>query len=185
MQRTEIERLLPEVFRRTLAPGSPLGALLDATEALHAPSEAVLAEIERYLSPYRAPDHFVPVLARWVDLDRFLTSAPPAAADPGMQGQRALATGLGRLRELIAAAAYLSRWRGTARGLTLFLATATGLHGFEVDEQVVGPDGLPRPFHIRVSAPAGAAPYRTLIERIIEQEKPAYVTSELQFPPSS
>ena len=183
MNRGEIERLLPEVFQRTLAPGSPLGAVLDAMEALHAPSEAVLAAVAQTFSAYQAPDGFVPFLAGWVDLDRLLRPASPTAG-PAEQAARAFAGGLGRLRELVAAAAYLSQWRGTAHGLTLFLTTATGLGGFRVDEAVAGPDGLPRPFHIRVSAPAASAPHRALIEQIVEQEKPAYVTAEIEFAPS-
>jgi len=90
-------------------------------------------------------------------------------------------TGLGRLRELAAAGVQLSRWRGTARGLLLFLSTATGRKDFEVEERVAGPNGLPRPFHIRVSAPAELAAHRPMLERIIELEKPAYVTYELHF----
>ena len=39
------------------------------------------------------------------------------------------------LRELIAAAAQLSQWRGTAQGLQRFLETATGIEGFELDEE--------------------------------------------------
>jgi hypothetical protein len=90
-------------------------------------------------------------------------------------------TGLGRLRELVAAAVDISRWRGTARGLLLFLTTATGRTDFEVDEAVPGPDGLPRPFHVRVRAPSEVEAHRLLLERIIEREKPAYVTYELLF----
>ena len=41
---------------------------------------------------------------------------------------------------------------------------------------MLGSDGRPKPFHIRVRAPQEAAPYRVMIERIIESEKPAYVT---------
>jgi hypothetical protein len=81
----------------------------------------------------------------------------------------------------VAAAAYLSQWRGTARGLLRFLETATGLQGFIIEEQVLDPNGRPRPFHIRVIAPAEAAPYQVLLERVIEFEKPAYVTYELVF----
>jgi hypothetical protein len=90
-------------------------------------------------------------------------------------------TGLGRLRELVAAAGEISRWRGTARGLRLFLQTATGVRDFVLDERVPGPDGRPRPFHLRVHAPASLLPHRALLERIIEREKPAYVTYELLF----
>jgi phage tail-like protein len=183
MRRSEIERLLPVVFQRTLAPGSPLGAILDAMEALHAPSEAALASVDRAFDAYQAPDAFVPFLAGWVDLDRYLRPAAPAAG-PLDQAAQVFPGGIGRLRELVAAAAYLSQWRGTAHGLTLFLRAATGLSGFRVEETVTGVDGLPRPFHIRVSAPAAAVRQRALVEQIVEQEKPAYVTAEIEFAPS-
>lgn len=163
MKSAEIARLLPGVFQRTVRAGSPLAALLAAMEALHAPSEAVLSELDALFDPRRAPERFVPFLARWVDLDLPVT------------------TGLGRLRELVAAGVELSRWRGTARGLLLFLSTATGRRDFELDERVSGADGRPRPFHIRVRAPGELAPHRTMLERIIEMEKPAYVTYELHF----
>ena len=172
MKRNEIERLLPGVFQRTAQRGTPLDALLHAMEALHAPDEDALAQLETYFAPYEAPDEFVPMLARWVDLDRLLAETPDHPAD-------AFAGGLGRLRELVAAAAYLSKWRGTARGLLRFLETATGLEGWGIDEAVPGPDGRPRPFHIRVVAPSGAARYQALIEHIVQMEKPAYVTYEL------
>jgi phage tail-like protein len=180
MRRNEIERLLPEVFQRTLRPGGVISAIIELMEALHWPDEQVLAGVERAFSAYRAPDRFVPFLARWVDLDRFFPP-PPAGTLAGEWSQPLLPTGLGRLRELIAAAAFLSQWRGTARGLRLFLETATGLHGFEIEESIAGADGLPRPFHIRVHAPEEAKLHRALIERIIAQEKPAYVTYELEF----
>ena len=85
------------------------------------------------------------------------------------------------MRELIAVAAYLSQWRGTLEGLCLFLETATGSLGFEVDEHVENAKGMPRPYHIHVKAPQSCARDRSLIERIIEQEKPAYVTYDLEF----
>ncbi|MFL5345379.1 MAG: phage tail protein [Hyalangium sp.] len=163
MRSAEILRLLPGVFQRTAREGSPLLALLGVMDVLHAPSEATLEELDALFDPRRAPDRFVPFLARWVDLELPVT------------------TGLGRLRELVAAGVELSRWRGTARGLLLFLSTATGRKDFELDERVPGPGGRPRPFHIRVRASAELAPHRPMLERIIELEKPAYVTYELQF----
>ena len=182
MKATEIRHLLPGVFQRTLRPETPLSALLGVMEALHAPSEAALADFPRVLDPRRTPDAFVPMLAAWLDLDR-LFERPGRGADPSLA--RLMPSGLGRLRELTAIASELSKWRGTRRGLLLFLETATGLKGFEVDEQVPGDDGLPRPFHLRLHVPAGGERYRLLIRRIVESEKPAYVTYELQFEPET
>jgi phage tail-like protein len=173
----EIENLLPWVIRRTATAGSPLAALLGAMAGLHAPAERALAEVETAFDPRRAGDAFVPYLARWVDLERLLEDER-LAADPS---RPLLPSGLGRLRELIAAAAELSQQRGTAPGLLRFLTIATGSSGFRLEEQPPGPDGRPRPFHLRVVAPAEAQTYRALIERIVALEKPAYVTSEVVF----
>ena len=163
MKRNDIEQLLPGIFQRTLHEGGPLVALLEVMEGLHAPSEAALVGLPALFDPRRTPERFVPFLARWVDLGVPVT------------------TGLGRQRELVAAAVELSRWRGTARGLRLFLRTATGSDAFVIEEQVPGKDGRPRPFHLRVRAPAELAPHRAMVEAIIEREKPAYVTYELHF----
>jgi hypothetical protein len=91
----------------------------------------------------------------------------------------------GNLRELIARAARLSQWRGTAEGLVRFLEAATGRVGFAIEEQVPDRDGVPRPFHILVRAPESAREQRGLIERIIEREKPAYVTHAVAFGPAT
>jgi phage tail-like protein len=173
----EIENLLPWVIRRTATPGSPLAGLLAAMAGLHAPAERVLEQVEVAFDPRRAADAFVPFLARWVDLGRLLEDERLAAD----LARPLLPSGLGRLRELVAAAAELSQQRGTGPGLLRFLTVATGCRGFRLEEQPPGLDGRPRPFHLRVLAPAEALPYRALVERIVALEKPAYVTSEVVF----
>jgi len=177
MKRNELEGLLPDVFRRTARPGSVLAALLDVMEVQHGPPEEILATLDSFFDPYRTPDDFVPYLAQWVDLLRFLDETP-GGADADLP---TFAGGAGRLRELIGAAAYLSRWRGTSHGLVLFLETATGAPGFGIEEEVPGADGRPRPFHVRVIAPAAAQTQEMLIRQIVQMEKPAYVTFELVF----
>jgi phage tail-like protein len=178
MKSSEIEALLPDVFQRAVASGSPLAALLQVMEQLQAPSEQVLQDLGAFFNPYLTPDPFVPYLARWVDLERLLVEAPD---EYSVDNLPPFPAGLVRLRQLIASAAELSKWRGTPQGLQRFLEIATGMPGFIIEEQVTAPDGLPRPFHIRVRAPAGAEVFQVLIERIVAMEKPAYVTSEIQF----
>lgn len=183
MKRADIERLLPEIMQRTLPADEDgdnlLRAYLSVMEMMHAPTETVLASLDAYFDPYRTPDRFVPLLAGWVDLDGvWLDDAAAYTVDTAPP----FPTGVGRLRALIAVAATLSRWRGTEKGLRLFLETATGVTGFEVDEAVAGDDGAIIPFHIRVYVPAAAAAHLALIRRIIEIEKPAYVTYELSVP---
>lgn len=182
MKRAAIERLLPEVYRRTVREGGPLAALLGVMEGLHAPAERVLERVADVFSPHRAPDAFVPLLAGWLDLERIF-DVPTHDAVPAASLARPIGTGLGRLRELVASAAHLSQWRGTARGLLRFLEVATGVRGFAVDESVPGDDGRPRPFHIRVRVPRAAAAHRALIERIVRAEKPAYVTHDFEDGP--
>lgn len=179
MKRTEIERLLPEVFRNTIVDGSPLVALLDTMERLHDPDEQVLANMDGYFDPNRTEDRFVPLLSRWLDLERLFVRSATVSSDA--DNVTPISTGMGRLRELVARAAYLSKWRGTRIGLIAFLETATGSTGFVVDEHVLDDAGRPRPFHVRVIAPAAVRAHLALIERIIDLEKPAYVTYELEF----
>jgi phage tail-like protein len=153
-------------------------ALLEVMETMQSPAENALEHFDALLDPWRTPDPFVPMLGRWVDLDRIFESRLHGK-DPALH--QLMPTGLGRLRALIGSAAYLSQWRGTRRGLLLFLRIATGLADFDIEEQVMGEGGKPRPFHLRVTAPAAAESHRELIEQIIESERPAHVTYELEF----
>lgn len=190
MKRTEISTLLPGVFQRTLraapapgtaasaasASGGPLDALLEVMEMLHAPSEAALADLAQTFDPRRTRDEFVPFLARWVDLDRIFEQGDLLGRSG--RARAPISTGLGRLRELTARAAWLSKWRGTLPGLRRFLQIATGEKQFEIRENVDG-EGRTRLFHFTVAAPKSLTPHRALLERIIESEKPAYTTYDL------
>jgi phage tail-like protein len=180
MKRSEIEKLLPTVIRRTIRRDNPLPAILEVMSALHEPSEALLARLDGIFNPFQTPDSFVPFLARWLDLERIFDGE----CAPASNGRSPISTGLGCLRALTAAASYLSQWRGVKKGLDHFLEIATGTNEFTIEEQVIGPDGAPIPFHLRVIAPEAVKLHRALIERVIESEKPAYVTYELTFEPT-
>jgi phage tail-like protein len=177
MKKGQIKRLLPSVYQSTARSGNPLFAILEVMEMLHAPCEQALDRLHENFDPNRAPDGFVPYLASWVDLEVLLDGSPKDSPSP----TPSLSTGLGRLRELTRAAVTLSQWRGTRTGLCMFLEIATGAKGFVVDEEVRGADGKLKPFHVRVRVPGGLAEHRSLIERIVELEKPAYITYELEF----
>jgi phage tail-like protein len=176
MKQAEIEQLLPGVFQRTAKAGSPLAALLGVMEAQHAPSESVLARLDEFLDPRRTRDDFVPLLARWLDLAFLLETHGGDKLRP--RSSETISTGLGRLRELVASAAELSRWTGTAQGLRLFLQIATGERAFEIREHV-DREGRHRPFHLTVVVPTSMNAHRDLVERIIASEKPAYTTCDL------
>jgi len=171
MRAEEIARLLPEVIQRTLkSRDSPLPGILNAMGGLLTPSEKILEDLDRYFDPLRTEDRFVPLLARWVDMVALLEDG---GGESG-RGDRFL-SGRGRLRELVAGAARLARLRGTTEGLRLFLEIATGFRGFEIIERAS------LPFHMKIRVPAGAEKYRSLVERIIAREKPAYVTCKWEF----
>jgi phage tail-like protein len=177
VKKAQIKKLLPAIYQRSVKPGNPLSAILEVMETMHAPAEAVLDQLAVIFDPHRAPDAFVPYLTSWVDLEVLLDV--PRSAETSLAPS--LSTGVGRLRELVASAMTLSHWRGTRKGLSLFLETATGMKGFVVDEHARDASGKEKPFHLRISAPRELASHRTLIRRIIELEKPAYVTYELEF----
>ncbi len=172
MQRRAVDRMLPAVFRRALpASGdSPLDAVLDTMVELHRHPEAVLASLDDYLNPRKTPvDGMVPYLAGWLDLDfLFVGGGEKYSATSGSP----LGSGLGWLRELVAVGAELAQWRGTRRGLRLFLETATGVEGLEIDDSS-------QPTHLRVTVPAAAAGLTALVERIVAAEKPVHLTHEV------
>ncbi|WP_433281079.1 phage tail protein [Micromonospora sp. CA-244673] len=169
MRRAAIERLLPAAYQRAAGPGSVLGALLDVMESLHAPDEAVLADVDALFAPYRTPDGFVAYLTRWVAMDHVV--AAPRADAP-------LPLPVGRLRDLVAHGALLARWRGTPYGMRTALELATGVTGFVLEEPA------DRPFHVVVRVPPAAADRLALVTRIVEAEKPAAVTVEVTTDPA-
>lgn len=174
MKSSDIARLLPWVFQRTLSPGGPLDAMLASMEGLHAPADEALATLDRYFDPRRAPDGFVPFLARWLALDWILVRPAEHYFAPGGTDEP-IQTGVGRLRELVAAATFLAQRRGTAAGIVRFLELATGVSGFTVNEHVPG-----RPFFVVFTVPKAAQPYETMVRAIIEAEKPAHLEYDLE-----
>lgn len=173
-----LARLLPEVFQETIAPGTLLAGLLEVMAALQEPCERRLATLDAVFDPRRSGDAFVPFLARWVHFDHLHDDRSRRHAGP----QQACLDSIGHLRELVADAAYLAQWRGTGRGLARFLATATGLGGFRIEEGVrVAGEDAPRPFHLRITAPAAARRQADLVHKVIRMGKPAHVTYELEF----
>ena len=180
MKKEEARQLLPTVFERTAHGNNVLNCLLDVMEQLHAPSEEILGNLDATFDPRRSFAEFIPFLASWVDLSRLFEEIP---ADKWRQQSVRQTTAIetGRLRELVANAAYLSKWRGTKKGLLLFLQTATGAEDFAIEEKVLDEKNQIRPFHLNVVAPKKLAGQKELIERVIEFEKPAHVTYDLEF----
>lgn len=166
MKSDKIARLLPEIFQASVGRKGPLDGFLAAQEALHEPCERAIARFAEHLDPRTAPPPFVYMLARWTDLD-YLLDGPTAAPY--------FAAGVGRLRELVAATARNGHERGTERALLRLLETATGCTGFRIETD----SGVP--FHFTIVAPFEARKFERLVGRLIEAEKPAFATCEVQF----
>ena len=180
MKSEAIVRLLPVVFQGVATPNSPLLGILGAMETLHAPSEEILRTVAEVADPRSAPEHFLPYLSRWANLDWLFE---PMLEDWKRDTRQPVPfpPGVGAMRELIALGYLLNRESGTSAGLRFFLATATGVSGFSIEENPLRDDGSPAPFHVRVLAPAAALPYRAIVDRIIQFEKPAHISYELEF----
>ena len=176
MDRRHIQRFLPENFRFAASrPDGVTAAMLAAMEALHEPDEAIIANIDGYVSPNRAPGDFVMLQASWLGLDRYFDWS---GGRPGT-GKPHFAAGVNQLRLLMAEAAELLRRRGMHDTLLRFLELATGVRGFAIAEGKA--DGTARPFHFTLNAPAEALPLARLVSRIVEGERPAHATYDINF----
>lgn len=167
MHSQAIKRLLPSAYQHAAGEQTVLAALLDVMEVLHAPDEALLGDFGAQFAPYTARDDFLAFLARWVTLDHLVGVRRPGVADP-------LLIPPAQMRNLIAEAAALAQVRGTSDGLRRFLEIATGVRGFEIVET---PE---QPFHFTVRVPAEAHAYAGVVKHIVDHEKPAATTADIQ-----
>lgn len=132
------------------------------------PLDRQIAQISHYFDLRVAPEQLLPWLAAWVDLA--LDERWPDA----------------RRRELIRQASVLYRWRGTRRGLSDYLRIYTGVEpriveqGQERRDQGEAPVP-PHTFRVIIETPNLPELDRALVERIIEQEKPAHTSYQLEL----
>lgn len=139
-------------------------------KSILAPLDRQVAQISHYFDPRVAPEQLLPWLAAWVDLT--LDERWPES----------------RRRELIGSASVLYRWRGTRRALRDYLRIYLGPgpsiriveQGQEHREQGEAPLP-PHTFRVIVEAPSLAEVDRALLERIIEFEKPAHTSYQLEL----
>jgi len=167
MRSQTIKRLLPAAYQHAAIDGTVLAALLDVMEALQAPDEKLIGDFDEQFAPYTARDDFLAFLARWVTLDHLVGVHRPGSSEP-------LLIPSPQMRNLIAEAAALAQVRGTSDGIRRFLEIATGVRGFEIIET---PD---QPFHFTVRVPADARAYAGVVTHIVNHEKPAATTADVQ-----
>lgn len=185
MTTEEVSRLLPFVFQQALGsrsedgPATPLDVIVELMVNLLNPIERSLETVDQAINPRLCSRHMVPFLARWQGLGGLQESGVGRAVTAG-PGRFPLE--LGRLRELVARAPELARNRGTRKGILMFLETATGVQGFQIEENR-NSLGEACEFHVHVTAPTVALASDPLVLRIIELAKPAHVTSEISSAP--
>jgi len=145
-------------------------------EDILTPLERMVDVLPLYFDPMLTPEGFLPWLATWLDV-ALNERMPPR-----------------RQRELVRRAAWLYRWRGTARALREHLRICLGVAPL-ITELTDGMDlrgdaqlgvnarlGRPHAGHIVVTIPAtddGGADIE-LAKRIVEAQKPAGTTYALQ-----
>lgn len=173
---------LPAIYREV----DFVGRFLSIFEQAFEPAVNTLDTLWAHLDPITAPQAMLPFLSHWV--------AWPM--DPRIGGDRQ--------RQLIRNAMELYRWRGTRRGLRLYLHLYTGLpldedlpesskhisieelfgDGFTTGEARIGREarlGGGRPYHfiVRLRYEPPHTFDEALVRSIIEQEKPAFSTYDL------
>ncbi len=172
-------RLLPEAMQAGITPGSLLETLIAVIEADLAPDEAILADLDCWFDPRRAPEGFLMLLAGWVGLERTLvgaldrSSARATTIDP----RRAARTRSCRRPASPAPAARRAR-------CLRMLAIATGAGDVAIVENPPDEHGVPTAFHMRVELPEAVRRHEALVRRVVENWKPAFVTSEIVFRPA-
>lgn len=172
-----IARLLPAAW--TIPPGDMeseharlLGGILTVMSTLHERTEAQLDRLDVLVDPLRTPPQFLPMLAAWLDLDRYLRW-PSGRED---LGRAYLPTSTERLRQLCLHAPSLRQRRGLAPALAEFIEIATGVTGVRIVENAAG-----RRFHVAVQVPAAAEMHADLIAQIVAEERPAHLTWSVEF----
>lgn len=160
-----------------------IGRFLKLFEQTFDPDIQVLSSLWAYLDPLTAPEAMLPFLAQWVGW--------PSEVPWSLAQQRRL---IGRALEIY-------RWRGTRKGLRLYLHLYTGLpleddpaipeaskqisiqetfsRGFLIGSARLGQDSMlggGKPFHFSVRLRTPYSLDEQLLRNIIDQEKPAFCT---------
>jgi phage tail-like protein len=180
-------QFLPAVYREV----DFIGRFLKIFEQSFEPAVQTFQTLWAYLDPLTAPEALLPFLAQWVGWHNEATWS------------------VAQQRSLIRRAMEIYRWRGTKRGLQLYLHLYTGLplqdptrsdlqqpiqihtasqQGFVLGETDLGPmailgGGKPLHFRVRLCPTRGQFLDETLVRSIIEQEKPAVCTYDLEIVP--
>lgn len=135
-----------------------LGRFLMGLEALWAPIEQLVDHFDFFIDSETTPAFFMEQLATWLGLT--LDEKWPQA----------------KRRAVLQEAGELYRWRGTRRGLSRYLEIYTGVEP-EIEEAA---DGAHH-FQVTLTVPDEESVDRATVDRIIQANKPAHTTYELEL----
>ncbi len=146
--------------------GDFIGRFLLLFEHILSPIDRTVENIPYYFDAEVAPPEFVTWLASWLGI--VLDARWP----------------IDRQRDVVRRAWELFSWRGTRRGLALFIELYTGVTP-EVIEPALRDIAQDRTkafsFAVRVTVPRSAGLSRQLVETIIHHEKPAFAAATLEW----
>lgn len=140
-------RDLPVIFHEN----DFLGRMLLIFENIWEPIELRQDHMDLYFDPRMCPASMLPWLAGWVDLP--LSPHWPES----------------RVRQLVAEALDLYRWRGTKYGLARMIEIRTGLSA-RIDEV----NDQPWVFRVTIQTPSEGGVDRALVQEVIDTHKPAH-----------
>ncbi len=166
---------------RTASPGSLLAGTIAVMEELHRSAESIFDTFQDFFDPLNS-DH-IPMLcylAHWFDMNLMATYAARESSDDNEDSQ------LKKIRALqncVKNGVWLYKKRGSMEGIVAYLELATGKKGFVIEEEIKDHAGAALPFHFNVYPPSGCEPMRTLIEEIIELQKPVQCTYSVIYTP--
>ncbi|MEP6870638.1 MAG: phage tail protein, partial [Anaerolineaceae bacterium] len=135
-------------------------------ESILGPLDRTVENMHHYFDPFVTPPEAVDWLGTWVGL----------ALDERWPEDRR--------RELISEAANLYQWRGTRHGLSEFLRLYTGVEPEIIEptlREVANARSRAFRFTVRITLPTGSRVSRSLIETIIDAEKPAFAACTLEL----
>jgi phage tail-like protein len=145
---------LPSIFHES----DFMSRFLLIFETMWEPLESRQDNVAMYFDPRSAPAPLLPWLATWIQIP-YRVNMPES-----------------RVREVLADAFELYRWRGTSYGLTRMIEACTGLTPVVVEDP-----HEPFTFRIRMRIPDGSEVTRDLIEHLIQMHKPAYAGYSLEL----
>ena len=137
-----------------------------ALSSILGPVDRTVENMHHYFDPFVTPPEAVDWLGAWVGL----------ALDERWPEDRR--------RELISEAVNLYQWRGTKRGLSEFLRLYTGVEPEIIEptlREIANTRSRAFRFTVRITLPAGSRVSRSLIESIIDAEKPAFAACTLEL----